>query len=98
RFANPIDVAVLVMGNENVSYASRVVNALRDAEIAAVAYLDTDKKFKNQIEYADKIGARFAAIVGETEVAKNMIALKNMKSGNQESLSLADAIKKIKAK
>lgn len=98
RFANPIDVAVLVMGNENVSYASRVVNALRNAEIAAVAYLDTDKKFKNQIEYADKIGARFAAIVGETEVAKNMIALKNMKSGNQESLSLADAIKKIKAK
>ena len=98
RFSEPIDVAVLVMGDENLQYAMQVLNELRGAGIPSVPYLDTDKKFKNQIEYADKIGARFAAIVGETEVAKNMIALKNMKSGNQETLSLADAIKKIKAK
>ncbi len=98
RFSNPIDVAVLVMGNNNVAYASKVVNALRDAEIAAVSYLDTDKKFKNQIEYADKIGARFSMIIGDDEVAKNVIALKNMESGNQETLSLSDAIKNIKVK
>jgi len=96
RFENPIDVAVLVMGDNNVAYASNVVNALREKDIVAVSYLDTDKKFKNQIEYADKIGARFAAIIGETEVANKVIALKDMMSGNQESLSLADAIKKIK--
>ena len=98
RFSNPVDVAVLVMGNDNVAYASAVVNAFRQENITAVSYLDTDKKFKNQIEYADKIGARFAAIVGETEVANNVIALKDMVSGNQESLSVADAIKKIKVK
>ncbi len=98
RFANPVDVAVLIMGDNNVAYASNVVNALRDAGIAAVSYLDTDKKFKNQIEYADKIGARFAAIVGDDEVAKNKIALKNMESGSQETLSVADAIKNIKVK
>lgn len=97
RFSNPIDVAVLVMGDNNVAYASNVVNTLRDAGIAAVSYLDTDKKFKNQIEYADKIGARFAAIIGETEVANNIIALKNMTTGDQESLSVDDAIKIIKA-
>lgn len=96
RFESNIDVAVLVMGEDNLAYAMQVLNELRGAGIPSIPYLDTDKKFKNQIEYADKIGARFAAIIGETEVAKNMIALKNMKSGNQESLSLADAIKKIK--
>ncbi len=98
RFSNPVDVAVLVMGNDNVAYASAVVNAFRQENITTVSYLDTDKKFKNQIEYADKIGARFAAIVGETEVANNVIALKDMVSGNQESLSVADAIKKIRVK
>ena len=98
RFANPIDVAVLVMGNNNVAYASQIVKALRDENIVAVSYLDTDKKFKNQIEYADKIGAWFAAIIGDDEVAKNVIALKDMVSGNQETLSVADAIKKIKGK
>ena len=96
RFANPVDVAVLVMGDNNVAYATNVVNALRDSGVVAVSYLDTDKKFKNQIEYADKIGARFSMIIGDDEVAKNMVALKNMESGNQEILSIADAIKKVK--
>lgn len=96
RFSNPVDIAVLIMGDDNVAYASNVVNALRDADIPAVSYLDTDKKFKNQIEYADKIGAKFAAIIGETEVAEQKIALKNMTTGVQESVSIDDAIKTIK--
>lgn len=96
RFENPIDVAVLVMGDNNVGYASRIVNALRAENIAAVSYLDTDKKFKNQIEYADKICARFSMIIGDNESENQLVALKNMQTGEQQSLSLADAIKLIK--
>lgn len=98
RFMNPIDVAVLVMGNNNVGYASKIVNTLRDENIAAVSYLDTEKKFKNQIEYADKIGAKFSMIIGDDEVSKNVVALKDMMSGDQETLSVAAAIEKIKVK
>ena len=36
QFENPIDVAVLVMGDNNVAYASSIVNTLRDENIAAV--------------------------------------------------------------
>ena len=57
-----------------------------------------NKKFKNQIEYADKIGARFSVIIGDDEVAKNVVSLKNMQSGNQETLSVADVIKNVKVK
>lgn len=97
RFGNPIDVAVLVMGADNVAYASRVLNALRDAQIPSVSYLDTDKKFKNQIEYADKIKAKFSMIIGDDESKKQVVALKNMQTGNQESVSVDDAIKMVKA-
>ena len=97
QFENPIDVAVLVMGNNNVAYASRVVRALRDENIATVSYLDTDKKFKNQIEYADKIRAKFSVIIGDDESKNQVVALKNMASGNQETLTILDAIKQIKA-
>lgn len=97
EFLNPIDVAVLVMGDNNVAYASNIVNALRDENIAAVSYLDTDKKFKNQIEYADKIKAKFSIIIGDDEVKNKVVAIKDMKSGDQQSLSLIDAIKKVKA-
>ena len=96
RFENPIDVAVLVMGDNNVAYASSIVNALRDENIAAVSYLDTDKKFKNQIEYADKIKAKFSMIIGDNESQSKVVALKNMVSGEQQTLSLADAIKLVR--
>jgi histidyl-tRNA synthetase len=94
-FSNPVDVAVLVMGNNNVAYASCVVNDLRNAGIATVSYLDTDKKFKNQIEYANKIGARFSIIIGDDEVANNLVALKNMAAGNQENVSVTSIANKL---
>lgn len=96
RFESPVDVSVLCMGNENLGYAVSVLNALRDANIAAVAYLDADKKFKNQIEYSDKIKARFSAIIGETEAKNQVVALKNMATGEQQSLTVGDAIKVVR--
>ena len=96
KFENNIDVCVLVMGQQNVEYAMRAVMQLRDAGIVAIPYLDTDKKFKNQIEYADKISSKFSMIIGEDEAKNQLVSLKNMESGNQETLALADAIDKIK--
>ena len=93
RFESSVDVSVLCMGNENLSYAVSVLNALRDAGVASVAYLDADKKFKNQIEYADKIKAKFSAIIGESEKENQVVALKNMVTGEQQSLSVVDVIK-----
>ncbi|MBO7656463.1 MAG: histidine--tRNA ligase [Alphaproteobacteria bacterium] len=96
KFESGTDVAVLVMGNDNLPYAMSVLNALRDAGVPSVAYLDTDKKFKNQIEYADKIMAKFSMIIGEDEVKNKVVAVKDMSTGNQQTLSLADAIKMVK--
>ena len=96
QFESNVDVAVLVMGDENLAYAMKVLNALRSEKIPSVAYLDTDKKFKNQMEYADKVMAKYSVIIGDTEVDNNVVALKNMESGNQESVSIDVAIKTIK--
>lgn len=98
KFANIVDVAVLVMGQQNVSYAMELVAKLRADGIVAVPYLDTDKKFKNQIEYADKIGAKYSIIIGDDEVANKVVALKNMESGVQESVALDDIVQKVKVK
>ena len=96
QFESNVDVAVLVMGNENLPYAMQVLNTLRGEKISSVAYLDTDKKFKNQIEYADKIMAKFSIIIGENEVKNKLVSIKNMETGNQETLSLDDAMKIIR--
>jgi histidyl-tRNA synthetase len=96
RFESLVSVAVLVMGQDNVPYAMSVLAALRGENIVAVTYLDTEKKFKNQIEFADKIKSRFSVIIGEDEVKNQVLAVKDMASGEQQSLSLTDAIKTIK--
>lgn len=96
RFENPIIAAVLPMGNSAVPFAVSVAGALRDENITTVAYLDAEKKFKNQIEYADKIMAKFSIIIGEDEVKSKQISVKNMATGDQQKLSVADTIKLLK--
>lgn len=98
RFENIVDVAVLVMGQQNVSYAMELVAKLRESGIVAVPYLDTDKKFKNQIEYANKIGAKNSIIIGDDEVANKIVSLKNMESGLQESVAIDAVVQKIEVK
>ena len=96
RFARPVTAAVLVMGNQNVAYAMRAAADLRAAGIPTTMYLDTEKKFKNQVEFADKIGAPFSIIVGETEVAQDIVTLKDMESGRQNQISVAGVIELLK--
>lgn len=96
RFSSPIRAAILVMGANNVAYASSVLNALRDNEIASVSYLDTDKKFKNQIEYADKIRADYSIIIGDSERESNTLAVKDMQTGQQQTLDLSGVIELLR--
>lgn len=96
KFAQSIDAAVLVMNNNSVGYALHITSTMRNANITTVPYLDTDKKFKNQIEYANKISATFSLIIGEDEVKNNVVSIKNMQSGEQQTVSVEQAIKIIK--
>lgn len=97
QFEQNINTVVLPMGNDNILYAMNTLTMLHNNGIASTAYLDADKKFKNQIEYADKISAKFSIIIGDDEVKNNAVTLKNMKSGEQQNLSVEEAIKTIKA-
>ncbi len=93
RFERPVRAAVLVMCDACVPYALNVVARLRDAGIVTVPYLDANKKFKNQIEFANKINADFSVIIGDTERDGNVLAVKDMTSGVQETLNIDETIK-----
>jgi histidyl-tRNA synthetase len=96
KFESPVMVSVLVMGESTVPFAMSVLSKLRAADIVSVPYLDADKKFKNQIEFADKIKSRFSIIIGEDEVKSNMITIKDMATGKQQNLSIVDTINMLK--
>lgn len=96
KFERPVKAAVLVMGAEQVAFAMSVLAELRKSGIAAVPYLDADKKFKNQIEFSDKIKADFSIIVGENERKANVLAVKDMKTGQQQNISLEETLNLLK--
>ena len=59
-------------------------------------YLDVmGRKFKDQIAYANTIGASHVVIVGKNELDAGKVALKDMSTGEQELLSVEEVIKKL---
>src|SRR5215470_15859862 len=72
--------------------------ATRRAPGVAVAMEFEGRKMKKAMAAADKSRARYALIIGENEVAGGKYGLKNLASGEQESLSLDEIISKLKPK
>lgn len=90
----PADALVIPMAEE-LGYAIAAATALRDAGIRTQLYCE-QKKFKAKMSYADKLGIPYVILIGEDEMAENVVAVKNMQSGNQEKLSFSDAAALIK--
>jgi histidyl-tRNA synthetase len=70
-------------------YALQAAGTLRTAGLATEVYPDLDK-LKKQLNYADKKGIPYALIIGSEEMNSGNLTLKNLKSGEQNSLRLSD--------
>lgn len=82
------------MGEVETEAAFTAARMMRYSGISVMVYPD-NAKMKKQFGYADDMSIPFVAIIGETELNENKITLKNMATGEQEMLTVEDAIKKI---
>ena len=80
---------------EDKSKAVEVAAILRKENIETEVYLE-DKKIKTKFKYADKLSIPYVIVIGEEEIQNNVITLKNMETGEQDTISLEEAIIKIK--
>lgn len=87
-------VIFLNMGDKESRAAMVYVKALRRAGVPAIVYPDA-AKMKKQMGYADDLKVPFVAIVGESELADGTIALKDMASGSQTTVTLNGLIDTI---
>ena len=90
----PADVLVIPMSDDFVK-SVEVATALRDAGIRTQLYTEK-KKFKAKIGYADKLGIPYVVFLGEDEIANQVITLKDMASGEQKTLPVAEAVALLK--
>ena len=88
-------VLVVPMSNSEITYALEVANALRNENINTETYLE-DKKLKAKFKYADKLNIQYVIVLGEEETKERKVTLKNMITGEQETATLDEIIKKIK--
>ncbi len=75
---------------DNSEHAFKLVNELREKGISADFDM-TCKKFTKQLEKASKI-ANFACILGEDELSKNEVSVKNLLTSKQITVSRDDVV------
>ena len=73
-----------------------ILRELRGLGIAAELYPES-AKMKKQFDYANKKGIAYVLVVGSEEIKSQKYSLKDMATGDQESLSLEQIIEKIHA-
>ncbi len=90
----PADALVLPMTGSPTAAIS-LAEVLRSAGLRVQLYGE-QKKFKQKMAYADKLGVPFAVLLGEDEIHEGVCSVKNMATGEQLKLTAEEAAKYIK--
>ncbi|HET6770365.1 MAG TPA: histidine--tRNA ligase [Actinomycetota bacterium] len=85
----PVAVFLVALGEAAAKEARALLRSLREQGVAADASLE-DRPLKAQLKMADRVGARYAAILGEQELAEGMVTLRRMEDGHQEQVKLSE--------
>lgn len=90
-----VQLLFINFGAAEAAHCLRLAAQARLASIATEVYPDS-VKMKKQMSYANAHNVPFVALVGETEMAEGRITLKNMTTGEQQSLTIEETVKAIK--
>ena len=91
----PADVLILPM-TEDMGPAISLATSLRGANVRTQIYGE-QKKFKQKMSYADKLAVPYVIFLGEDEIKDGAAAVKNMRTGEQVKLPVAEAVAAIQA-
>ncbi len=87
-------IAIIYLSKKELAYSKELATELRKAEIPV--YLNYElKKLRTQLSYADALKASHAIIIGEDEIAKRVLTLRDMASGEQQTIARNEIVKKL---
>jgi histidyl-tRNA synthetase len=91
---DPLDLFAVALGQEAQEAALKILENLRGRRLRA----DTDflgRSMRAQLRAANRLGARYVLIIGEEELRKKQLVLKDMEGGQQEEIELDEAVENI---
>lgn len=87
RTPAPLTCFVLPLGGADRSAAVRLVASLRSAGVPAdLAY--GDRSLKAHLKHADRLGARYAALLGPKELEAGITTMRDMSTGEQTEVAI----------
>ncbi|NNE56383.1 MAG: hypothetical protein HKN32_10200 [Flavobacteriales bacterium] len=86
-----LDIFIVHLNEDCFRHGQKLVMKLRQAEIAADIFHE-EAKMKKQFNYADKNAAKHVLVIGEEEINSGKYGVKDMKSGEQASLTVDEII------
>ncbi len=88
-------VLMTVFDASSLASSLKIATELRKNKLNLEVYPKPEAKLDKQLKYANKKGIPWVIILGPDEVKENKITLKNMQTGQQETLSLEKTIQKF---
>ncbi len=85
--ANKPDLFVVALGEKATLKSLEIVKDMREEGFGALLDLN-QRSIRAQMKYADKLDAKFTIVIGDNEVEKGIAVLKNMKTGEENEISL----------
>ncbi len=85
----PADALVIPMTSERTA-AIAIAQSLRQSGVRAQVYGE-QKKFKQKMTYANKLGVPYIVLLGEDEIAAGKCSVKDMRTGEQVTITPAEA-------
>lgn len=92
---NDLDLYIVPLGESAGDYTKKLVLDLRKQGLN----VETDhmeRGLKAQMKYANKIGVKYTAVVGDNEVTAGVVKLKNMESGNETEVRLSEIFEAVR--
>ena len=89
------DVILMPFGDEQVPRALEVASMLRAAAIPVILYTEP-VSMKKKMKYADRMGCNYVVVIGEDEINKGVLAVKNMTSSESTSMIVEELLKVLK--
>jgi histidyl-tRNA synthetase len=97
-FPNTIEMSTQFLftnfGKDEVNYIFPLLHELRKQAYSAELYPHIDK-MKKQMNYANKKNIPFVVIAGENEMQNKLVTIKNMQTGEQQSIAMDQVIEHI---
>jgi histidyl-tRNA synthetase len=87
--ASSVDVLVTLFDDASLDHALGLSQRLRAAGLNVETQLEP-RKLAKQLQYADRAGIRFVAIRGDDEAARGVVAVKDLRRGEQFEVADAD--------